>query len=104
MSKPCQNCKIIVAGDSQCSKIVNHCEECIAKMIEDNDVNDIQSAGIKPQILQQKMKEIMKIESKIEYLKDELRKMNLEMKQKCAEYNVIAECDETEILKIVGNL
>jgi len=104
MSKPCPNCKIIVAGDSQCSKIINYCEECITDMIEDNAVYDTQPAGMKPELLQQKMKEIINIESKIEYLKEELRKMNLMMKQKCAEYNVIAECNETEILKIVGNL
>ena len=104
MSKPCPNCKIIVAGDSQCSKIINYCEECITNMIEDNAVYDIQSVVMKPELLQQKMKEIINIESKIEYLKEELRKMNLMMKQKCAEYNVIAECNETEILKIVGNL
>lgn len=104
MSKPCLDCKIIVAGDSQYSKIINYCEECITKMIEDNNVYNTQSDGMKQELLQKKIKEIMKIESKIEYLKDELIKMNLEMKQKCAEYNVIAECDETEILKLVEKL
>ena len=46
----------------------------------------------------------MTIESKIESLKEEIIKMNLMMKQKFSEYNVIEACDETEILKIVGNL
>ena len=104
MSKTCPDCKILAISESSQSKIINYCEECITKMIEYNTVYDIQSAGMKPELLQQKMKEIMKIESKIEYLKEELKKMNLDMKQKCTEYNVIAECDETEILKIVGNL
>jgi hypothetical protein len=104
MSKTCPDCKILATSESSQSKIINYCEECIANMIEENVVYDAKPTGIKPKLLQQKMKEIMTIESKIEYLKDELIKMNLEMKQKCAEYNVIAECDETEILKIVGNL
>ena len=104
MSKPCPDCKILATSDSSQSKIINYCEECIANMIEDNVVYDAQPTGMKPKLLQQKMKEIMTIESKIECLKEEILKMNLMMKQKFSEYNVIAECDETEILKIVGNL
>lgn len=104
MSKTCPDCKILATSESSQSKIINYCEECIANMIEENVVYDARPAGIKPKLLQQKMKEIMIIESKIEFMKEEIIKMNLEMKHKFSEYNLIVECDETEILKIVGNL
>ena len=104
MSKTCPDCKVLATSESSQSKIINYCGECIANMIEENVAYDAQPTGVKPKLLQQKMKEIMTIESKIESLKEEIIKMNLIMKQKFSEYNVIEACDETEILKIVGNL
>jgi hypothetical protein len=90
MNNKCTECKPICLSDNNI--IINYCGECIALMIEEETKHPIvkpQNIDTKRSLLQKKESEIAELEFKMKKMREELIKMENEIKQKYEEYRTL---------------